>query len=72
MTLKDVMELAKQLSPVDKKRLIEQLSDDLESELEKVKKPRQSLLGICQDLGEAPSAEEIDEMRKESFNYCLK
>ncbi|TRV04257.1 MAG: DNA polymerase [Microcystis wesenbergii Mw_MB_S_20031200_S109] len=35
MTLQDVMELAKQLSPMDKKRLVEQLLSELE--LEKVK-----------------------------------
>jgi hypothetical protein len=35
MTLQDVMELAKQLSPLDKKRLVEQLSSELE--LEEVK-----------------------------------
>ena len=67
MTLQDVMELAKQLSPVEKKRLIEQLSSDLELELEKSKKPRQSLFGICQDLGQAPSSEDIDEMRKKAW-----
>ena len=67
MTLQDVMKLARQLSPVEKKRLIEQLSSDLESESEKSKKPRQSLFGICQDLGQAPSAEDIDEMRKEAW-----
>lgn len=32
MTLQDVMELAKQLSPMDKKRLVEQLSSELKSE----------------------------------------
>ncbi len=72
MTLQDVMELAKQLSPMDKKYLIEQLSNDLESESEKVKKPCQSLLGICKDLGEDPSAEDIDEMRKDFLNCYSK
>jgi len=32
MTLQDVMELANQLSPMDKKRLVEQLSSELKSE----------------------------------------
>ena len=32
MTLQDVMELAKQLSPMDKKCLVEQLSSELKSE----------------------------------------
>jgi 2-polyprenyl-6-methoxyphenol hydroxylase-like FAD-dependent oxidoreductase len=65
MTLQDVIELAKQLSPTDKKRLVEQLLSNLESESEREKKPRQSLLGICKDLGQAPSDADIDEMRKE-------
>lgn len=37
MTLQDVMELAKQLSPVDKKSLIEQLSSELSLETIKPK-----------------------------------
>lgn len=37
MTLQDVMELAKQLSPEDKKRLIEQLSSEVEPEKVKTK-----------------------------------
>lgn len=67
MTLQDVMELAKQLSPMDKKRLVEQLSSELKSESEIEKKPRKSLLGICKDLEQAPSGADIDEMRKDFF-----
>ncbi|EAZ89244.1 nucleotidyltransferase family protein [Crocosphaera chwakensis] len=37
MTLQDVMELAKQLSSEDKKRLIEQLSSEVEPEKVKIK-----------------------------------
>lgn len=65
MTLQDIIELAKQLSHSDKKSLIKQIMVDLESESEKGKKPRQSLWGICSDLGQAPSAEDIDSMRQE-------
>ncbi|NEP61865.1 MAG: hypothetical protein F6K31_33765 [Symploca sp. SIO2G7] len=68
MTLQDVMELAKQLSPRDKKRLIEQLMSDMKLESQQVKKPRQSLWGICRDLGQAPSAEDIDLMRQEAWD----
>jgi len=38
----------------------------LESDL-KEKKPKRSLYGICADLGPAPSAEEIDESRREMW-----
>ena len=38
---------------------------DMELELQQLKKPRQSLWGICRDLGKAPSAENIDLM-----NHC--
>ncbi|MBM3237215.1 hypothetical protein FJZ31_13060 [Candidatus Poribacteria bacterium] len=37
------------------------------------KRPLRSAYGICADLGPAPSAEEIDEMRREvfkNFRYC--
>ncbi|NET60780.1 MAG: hypothetical protein F6K47_32995 [Symploca sp. SIO2E6] len=68
MTLQDVMELAKQLSPTDKKRLIEQLMFDMKLESQPVKQPRQSLWGICRDLGQAPSAEDIDSMRQEAWD----
>ena len=68
MTLQYVMELAKKLSPVDKKKLIEQLMSDVKSESVEVKKPRQSLWGICKDLGQSPSAEDIDLIRKEAWN----
>jgi len=67
MTLQDVMELAKQLSLMDKKCLVEQLSSELKSESEREKNPRKSLLGICKDLGQAPSDADIDEMRKDFF-----
>jgi len=68
MALQDVIELAKQLSPRDKKRLIEQLMSDMELELQQEKKPCQSLWGICSDLGKAPSAENIDLMRQEAWD----
>ncbi|NEQ69638.1 MAG: hypothetical protein F6K21_29930 [Symploca sp. SIO2D2] len=41
---------------------------DIELELQQVKKPHQSLWGICRDLGKAPSAEDIDLMRQEAWD----
>ena len=70
VTLEQVLKLAKQLSPLEKVQLIEQVAPDLEAPLEafsKGKRPLQSAYGICADLGPAPSAEEIDEVRKEIF-----
>ena len=60
MTLQEVLQLAKQLTPIDKVRLIQQLTPDLERELSQIKtQPKKSLLGLCADLGKAPSETEI-------------
>jgi hypothetical protein len=67
-TLEDVLELVRQLSPVDKARLIEHVMPDIERELVAGRPgPGLSLLGIAKDLGPAPSAEEIDEARREAW-----
>jgi hypothetical protein len=67
-TLEQVLNQARKLSPLDKLRLIERVAPDLEKELE----PRapgkdRSLLGLCRDLGAAPSEEDIDEARREAW-----
>ncbi|BAY91802.1 MULTISPECIES: hypothetical protein [unclassified Tolypothrix] len=68
MSLNDVIKLAKQLSSVDKLRLIQEITPDLERELMYgVPIPRKSLWGLCADLGSAPSTEEIDESRSEEW-----
>ena len=65
MQLQEVLILAKQLSPVDKVRLIQELAPDIEKELVSNQiTPTKSLWGLCADLGNAPSAEEIDEARR--------
>jgi hypothetical protein len=69
MTLQEVLQLAKQLTPIDKVRLIQQLTPDLERELSQIKpQPKKSLLGLCTDLGKAPSETEIDRTRNELWN----
>lgn len=71
VTLEQVLKLAKQLSPLEKVQLIEQVVPDLEAPLEafsKGRRPLRSARGICADLGPAPSVEEIDEVRKEMFS----
>ena len=68
MSLKDVIKLAKQLSSVDKLRLIQEIAPDLERELmSRSPIPRKSLWGLCADLGPAPNTEEIDESRSEEW-----
>lgn len=68
MKLQEVLNLAKQLSPVDKVRLIQQLTPDIERELVSNKiTPRKSLWGLCADLGNAPTAAEIDEARRDEW-----
>jgi hypothetical protein len=69
MTLQEVLQLAKQLTPIDKVRLIQQLTPDLEQELSAIKpQPKKSLLGLCANLGKAPSETEIDRTRNELWN----
>lgn len=69
MTLQEVLKLAKQLTPIDKVRLIQRLTPDLEQELApKTPHPNKSLWGLCTDLGQAPSAEEINITRNEEWN----
>ncbi|MDF5709689.1 MAG: hypothetical protein PUP90_18995 [Nostoc sp. S4] len=69
MSLKEVLRLAKQLSTVDKVRLIQQIAPDIERELtDKLSTlSRQSLWRLCADLGKAPSTEEIDVIRSEEW-----
>ena len=66
--LRRILELAQDLSLLDKVRLIERMMPQIEDELASAtKKPKLSLLGICKDLGGAPSAETIDEARREAW-----
>jgi hypothetical protein len=65
MTLQELIRLAEKLSPIEKRKLIEQITTEMESEPREVNQPRRSLWGICADLGQAPSAEDIDKIRRE-------
>jgi hypothetical protein len=71
VSLEQAIRLAKQLTPVEKVRLIEQIIPDLAAPLEIVSptpRPLKSVYGICHDLGPAPSAKEIDDLRRELFS----
>ncbi len=66
--LEDVATLAMRLTPQDKVRLIERLASDLEKDMASQRPaPRRSLYGTLADLGAAPSADEIDEARREAW-----
>ena len=65
-TLEQVVSLARQLPPVEKIRLIERMVPEIERDMLGQRPPRRkSLLGLCADLGPAPSAEDIVEIRHE-------
>lgn len=65
--LAQALDLALNLSPLDKVRLVEQLMATLEQELaEPAKKPRPSLYGLWADL--QISGEDLDEMRQQVWN----
>jgi len=67
--LDEVLAMAAQLSAVDKVRLIEGLASHIEQDLREMRPmPVKSLLGLCADLGPAPSAEEIDAARREAWS----
>ena len=68
VTLADVVALARRLSASDKARLIEQMAAGLQHDVALTEvAPLRSLYGLCADLCPAPSAEEIDEARREAW-----
>jgi len=67
ITLEQVLDLARQLTPLEKVRLIKGIVPDLEAPLSAATRsslPLQSAYGICADLGPAPSAADIHEARQ--------
>jgi hypothetical protein len=67
-TLEDVLKLVEQLSPDDKRRLMERIAPEFDHILTREqRRARRSLLGIAADLGPGPSEEEIYEARKEAW-----
>jgi hypothetical protein len=68
VTLEEVLNQVRQLSLVDKVRLIERVAPEIERELVTDQPiPRKSLWGLCADLGAAPSAHEIEQARLEEW-----
>jgi hypothetical protein len=67
-TLEQVVALARQLPLVEKIRLIERMAPEIERDMLGQRPPRRkSLLGLCADLGPAPSAKDIEEIRREMW-----
>jgi hypothetical protein len=70
-SVEDVLRQALRLPTLQKIRLVEKLMRELEIEMSGVGDkssegmPRRSLYGLLAHLGSAPSAEEIDEARRE-------
>jgi hypothetical protein len=70
VTLEQVLDLAQKLSPRDQARLVVRLAPAIERVLEQpltAPIPRTPIRGRFADLGPAPSAEEIDEARREAW-----
>ncbi len=68
-SLDDVLEMVVGLSTLDKVRLVERVAPLIEAELDGGdRSPRRSEWGLCRDLGQAPSAEDIDEARRIAFS----
>ena len=70
VTLDQVLALARRLPPVDQARLVARLAPMVERVLDQAEPsstaaPRTPLRGLLADLGPAPSAEAIDEVRRE-------
>lgn len=67
-SLEDVLKLVEQLSPDDKRRLYDELEIVVIREAPNASpRKRRSAHGILADLGPAPSAEDIDEARREAW-----
>lgn len=68
MTLEEVLTLAKQLSLPDKVQLATRIMLEIEQEIVMAQAtPLKSLWGLCTDLGNALTAEEIGQVRKEMW-----
>lgn len=68
VTLDEVLRLARRLSPLEKRRLIQGIAPEIERDLTLRRTSRRtSLLGLVKDLGPAPPAEAIDSARCDAW-----
>jgi hypothetical protein len=69
-TFEEVLSLVRQLTPGQKRRLIEAIVPDLEKPLQRVEeseKPLRSLYGLWKDFSVSMSPEDIDAARREMW-----
>jgi len=65
-SIERAVKVLRELPPREQLKVIVEILPELEMMLsESSGKPRRSLLGLCADLGKAPSTQEIDEARKD-------
>lgn len=63
-----ILELLRKLSPQERLKVIAKALPEIEHDLaQKDQHPLKSLLGLCADLGPAPSAKDIDQARQEAW-----
>ncbi len=67
VTVESVLEMLRKLSPRDRLRVIARALPEVEQELPESRQKLKSLKGLWADMGPAPSAEEIDEARREMW-----
>ena len=66
--LENLIKMTKELSPLEKLRLVEGVLPDIEAGLQQSEAPLlKSLYGTLSNLGPAPSAEDIEAVRREMF-----
>lgn len=76
VTFEQVLLWAERLQPIEQARLVARLAPKVEEVLKQlepsaVTPPRQPLRGLLADLGQAPSAEEIDEVQGEMWTDLM-
>jgi hypothetical protein len=67
MTSSNILELLRKLPPRERLKVIARALPEIEQDLTRQPRAIKSLLGLCADLGPAPTAEEIDQARKEAW-----
>mgnify|MGYP001048605620 CR=1 FL=1 len=67
ITADTVLNMLRQLPPRERLKVIAQALPETERDLSEHPRPLKSLRGLCADLGPAPSAEEIDQARREAW-----
>ncbi len=69
MTLKRILDEVRRLPTEQKLRLIEEVAKEAKRELQKTRRPRRSLWGLCADLGAPPLDEDIRRAREEAWSH---